>query len=111
MYLTKAAITSTLNQIAALAAGSKLAMAFYLPLELLDEEDKPLQMIAEKGAKAAGTPFISFYLHNEILALAREAGFRNFETISSKDLAKRYFAERADKLSPASGEEFLLATT
>ena len=40
LYLTKDAITSTLNQIAALAPGSKLAMTFYLPLELLDEEDK-----------------------------------------------------------------------
>lgn len=111
LYLTKSAITSTLNQIAALAAGSKLAMAFYLPMELLDEEDKQLQEIAEKGAKASGTPFISFFSRNEILDLAREAGFKNFETISSKDLAKRYFAERVDKLSPASGEEFLLATT
>ncbi|MGE5401910.1 MAG: class I SAM-dependent methyltransferase [Ignavibacteriales bacterium] len=110
LYLTKAAITSTLNQITELAAGSRLAMAFYLPLELLDEEDKQLQQISEKGARAAGTPFISFFAPDEILALAQEAGFRNFATISSKDLAKRYFAGRTDNLSPASGEEFLLAT-
>lgn len=110
LYLTKAAITSTLNQIAALKSDSKLAMAFYLPLELLDEEDKPLQQISGKGARASGTPFISFFTQNEILALASEAGFRNFKTISSKDLAKRYFADRTDNLSPASGEEFLLAT-
>ncbi|MDP4176415.1 MAG: hypothetical protein Q8933_20720 [Bacteroidota bacterium] len=47
---------------------------------------------AEKGAQAAGTPFISFFSHNEILDIALKAGFRKFETISSKDLAKRYFA-------------------
>ena len=47
LYLTKEAIIATLNQIATLARGSKLAMTFYLPIELLDEEDKPMQEIAE----------------------------------------------------------------
>lgn len=60
LYLTKETIASTLKQIATLASGSKLAMTFYLPMELLDEEDKPMQEIAEKGARAAGTPFVSF---------------------------------------------------
>ncbi|MGE5497038.1 MAG: class I SAM-dependent methyltransferase [Syntrophothermus sp.] len=111
LYLTKESITSTLKQIAALKSGSKLAMAFYLSMQLLDVEDRPLQEIAEKGARTSGTPFISFFSHDEILALAREAGFRDFETVSSKDLAKRYFSGRPDNLSPASGEEFLVAAT
>lgn len=111
LYLTKDSITSTLKQIAALEKGSKLAMAFYLPIELLDEEDRPLQLIAEKGARASGTPFISFFTQNEILDLARGAGFGSFETVSSKDLTKLYFTGRTDKLIPASGEEFLLAST
>jgi methyltransferase (TIGR00027 family) len=111
LYLTKDAIFATLRQLAALAAGSKLAMTFYLPLELLDEEDKFLQEIAEKGARLAGTPFISFFTPDEILALAREAGFKKIEIISTNDLAERYFAGRTDSLSPASGEEFLLAAT
>ena len=110
LYLTKDAITSMLNQIATLAPGSKLAMTFYLPMELLDEEDKPLQQIAENGARAAGTPFISFFTPNQILGLANEAGFKNIETVSTSDLAKRYFVGRTDNLSPASGEEFLVAT-
>jgi methyltransferase (TIGR00027 family) len=111
LYLTKEAITSTLNQIATLASGSKLAMTFYLPMELLDEEDKPLQQIAEKGANAAGTPFVSFFAPNEILDLAREAGFKEAKTISTKDMERLYFAGRTDNLLPASGEVFLLATT
>ncbi|HEY6082230.1 MAG TPA: class I SAM-dependent methyltransferase, partial [Chitinophagaceae bacterium] len=76
LYLTKDAITATLNQIAALVPGSKLAMTFYLPMELMDEEDKPLQQIAEKGAREAGTPFISFFAPNEMLTLADKAGFK-----------------------------------
>ena len=111
LYLTKDAITSILNQIATLASGSKLAMTFYLPTELLDEEDKPMQEIAEKGARAAATPFVSFFAPNEILALAREAGFKEAKTISTKDMEQYYFTNRTDNLLPATGEVFLLATT
>jgi len=111
LYLTKEAILSTLRQLAVLAPGSTLAMTFYLPLARLDEEDRFLQEIAEKGARAAGTPFISFFTSEEMLALATGAGFKNTEIVSSKDLDKRYFAGRTDKLSPASGEEFLVAGT
>lgn len=111
LYLTKAAILATLRQLATLAPGSTIAMTFYLPLARLDEEDRFLQEIAEKGARAAGTPFISFFTPEEMLALATGAGFKNAEIVSSKDLDKRYFAGRTDKLSPASGEEFLVAGT
>jgi len=111
LYLTKDAITATLNQIAKLMSGSKLAMTFYLPMELMDEEDKPLQQIAEKGAREAGTPFVSFYSPSEILTLANKAGFKKAKTISTKDMEERYFTNRADNLLPASGEVFLLATT
>jgi len=29
--------------------------------DLLDEEDKPMQEMANKGEQAAGTPFVSFF--------------------------------------------------
>ena len=111
LYLTKDAITSTLQQIASLAPGSTLAMTFYLRVNLLDEEDKPMQEIAEKGARAAGTPMISFFAPNEILDLAGKAGFKEAKTISTKDMEQYYFRNRTDGLLPASGEVFLLATT
>lgn len=111
LYLTKEAIASTLSLITKLSPGSKLAMTFYLPMRLLDEEDKPMQEIAEKGARTAGTPFISFFEPNEILTLAREAGFKEAKTISTQDMIHFYFTNRTDNLFPASGEVFLLATT
>lgn len=111
LYLTKDAITSTLRQLTALAPGSTLAMTFYLPIDLLDEVDKPLQLIAEKGAKEAGTPFISFFNPDEILALANKAGFKQAKTVSTKNLEKTYFSNRTDNFVPASGEVFLLAQT
>ncbi|HEY5464058.1 MAG TPA: class I SAM-dependent methyltransferase [Hanamia sp.] len=110
LYLTKEAIIATLNQIATLTPGSKLAMTFYLPIELLYEEDKALMEMSIKGASEAGTPFVSFFSPNEILHLAREAGFKEAKTISTKDMEQYYFTKRSDHLLPASGEVFLLAT-
>jgi methyltransferase (TIGR00027 family) len=109
LYLTKEAIADTLRQIATLASGSTLAMTFYLPMELIDEEDKQLQQIAEKGAREAGTPFVSFFAPNEVLTLAHQAGFKEAKIISAKDMETYYFMNRPDKLLPASGELFLLA--
>src|SRR5580698_5566198 len=74
MYLTKDSNAATLRQLAGLAPASTLAMTFLLPAELLDDEDRPGVQVAERGARAAGTPFISFYTPDEMLALAREAG-------------------------------------
>jgi methyltransferase (TIGR00027 family) len=111
LYLTKEAIADTLHQIAQLAPGSKLAITFYLPVDLMDEEDKPLQQIAEKGAREAGTPFVSFFTPDEILALGHDAGFTEIRITSTKDMEQLYFVNRTDGLLPTSGEIFLLATT
>ncbi|PWT77661.1 MAG: SAM-dependent methyltransferase [Bacteroidetes bacterium] len=111
LYLTKETIITTLHQLAKLAPGSTLAMTFYLPMELLEKEDRPMQVLAEQGARKAGTPFVSFFAPDEITAMARDAGFKESKTISTKDMEQLYFAGRADKLLPASGEVFLVATT
>jgi methyltransferase (TIGR00027 family) len=112
MYLTKAAVAATLRQVAALAPGSSFVMSFLLPLELADPQARPGLEMAERGARASGTPFISFFTPQEMLALAREAGFRAAEHISAEMLAQRYFAGRPDGLRPPrNAEELLLATT
>jgi hypothetical protein len=51
-------------------------MTFILPLEFLEPEARPWREVAEKGARASGTPFISFFTPAEMLTLAREAGFK-----------------------------------
>jgi O-methyltransferase involved in polyketide biosynthesis len=112
MYLTRDAIAATLRQIAALAPGSTLAMTFLLPLELADPEVRPGLLLAEKGARASGTPFISFFTPTEMLSLAREAGFREVQHVSAATLAQRYFAGRTDGLRPPNNaEELLVAAT
>jgi O-methyltransferase involved in polyketide biosynthesis len=111
MYLTKDATAATLRQIAGLAPGSTLAMTFLLPAELLDDADRSGLQVSEKGARASGTPFISFYTPPEMLTLAREAGFKDARHVPGSLLAERYFADRTDGLRPSSGEDLLLATT
>jgi len=111
LYLTRDANAATLRQIAALAPGATLAMTFMLPLELVEPKDRPGYQMAEKGARASGTPFISFFAPPEMLALAREVGFRQVRHVSAADLARRYFAGRIDNLRSSSGEDFLVATT
>lgn len=112
MYLTKDAIAATLRQVAALAPRSTLAVTFLLPLELADSEVRPGLELAEKGARASGTPFISFFTPPEILTLAREAGFREAQHVSAASLTQRYFASRTDGLRPPNNaEELLVANT
>jgi methyltransferase (TIGR00027 family)/Spx/MgsR family transcriptional regulator len=112
MYLTKEANLITLRQLATLAQGSILAMTFMLPAELIEDLDERSQYkMVQERARAAGTPFNSFFEPSEILALAAEAGFRKSQHVSTKDIIQRYFTGRADGLQPANGEEFLIATT
>ena len=112
MYLTTHAITATLRHVAALAPGSTLAMSFMLPIEMADSEVRPGIERAMAGARASGTPFISFFTPAEMLTLARDAGFKEVQHVSAAALAQRYFAGRTDGLRPPdNSEELLVATT
>jgi len=110
MYLMREANLATLRQIARLAPGSTLAMTFLLPLDLIAEPERSQHAAVYERARAAGTPFVSFFAPHEMLALAREAGLREAHHVSTADLTARYFADRSDGLRPASGESILMAT-
>src|SRR5215472_5449954 len=86
MYLTRDAIAATLRQVAALAPRSTLVMSFMLPIELADPEVRPAIERAAEGARANGTPFISFFTPTEMVALARESGFRDAQHVSAAAL-------------------------
>jgi len=112
MYLTHDTNVATLREVAAaVAPGSTFAMTFMLPRELVpDPEERTLRDFAERGARTSGTPFISFYAPDEMIAAARAAGFRDAVAISADDYVARYFAERRDGLRPAASEQLLVAT-
>lgn len=111
MYLTREANAATMRQIASLAPGSTLAMTFMCPMELADPEDRPARGWAEAGARAAGTPFITFFSPEEIVAFARENGFKDASHVSAALLNERYFAGRSDGLKTSNSEELIVATT
>ncbi|MGF6640864.1 class I SAM-dependent methyltransferase [Paraburkholderia sp. MM6662-R1] len=112
MYLTKEANAATLREVAGLARGSTFAMTFLLPLEMADPDVRPGLEMAEKGARASGTPFISFFMPQQMIAMGREAGFDDARHVSAADLTQRYFAARTDGLRPpGNAEELLVANT
>jgi methyltransferase (TIGR00027 family) len=111
MYLTKDATAATLRQVAALAPDSTLAMTYILPMECAAPAERPRREAAEHGARAGGTPFISFFTGPEIVTLARSAGFATARTVSAAELATRYFTGRTDGLQLSKSEEILVATT
>ncbi|GBH23017.1 class I SAM-dependent methyltransferase [Burkholderia vietnamiensis] len=111
MYLTREANAAALREVASLAPGTTFAMTFLLPLEHADPDVRPGLDMAEQGARASGTPFISFFMPDEIRALATAAGFARAEHVSADALARRYFAGRADgRRPPNNAEELRVAT-
>ena len=111
MYLTKDAIATTLQQMATLAARSTLAMSFLLRVELMEPQERAAFDFAQRGASASGTPFISFFSPEEIIALALDCGFKDAHVVSGTDLERRYFAGRSDGLRASNAEQLMIATT
>lgn len=108
MYLTKEAIASTLREITTLATGSTFVMSFLRPVEMADPAERPGFEAAIRGARASGTPFLSFFKPEEIVSFARECGLKKADYVSADDLTKRYFSQRTDGLRPSNGEELLV---
>jgi methyltransferase (TIGR00027 family) len=111
MYLTREATAATLRQAVALASGSTLAMTFMLPVDLVPPEEQEIHRATDAAARAAGTPFISYYAPEEIVAMARDAGFATARHVTADDYTRRYFADRSDSLRPFTTEALLVAST
>jgi methyltransferase (TIGR00027 family) len=111
MYITKAATAATLRRLAALAPGSIVFMTFMLPFELVDEADRPGLEGAARGAEMSGTPWLSYYTPDEMVTVARDAGFAGARAVTTAEIADRYLGGRTDGLSAASGESILVART
>lgn len=108
MYLTRDAIEATLRHIAGFSPGSTLVMSFLCPMDMLDPQLRVGVERAAQGARANGTPWISFFRPEEMLSLARAAGFERVQHVSAAALAERYFAGRTDGLRPPNNSEELL---
>lgn len=109
MYLERETNAQLLREVASLPHATFVS-SFILPLELAGDEVKPGLATSAKGARAAGTPFKSFFAPEDYVGLARQAGFAKVDHVSADDLASRYFADRTDGLRPPPrGEELVVA--
>ncbi len=111
MYITKAATAATLRRLAALAPGSTVVMTFMVPLELLDEADRPGLEAAAAGCSGRRDAMGQLLRTGRIVELARDAGFMNVRYVPTAELAERYLTGRTDRLRAAGGEGILLART
>jgi methyltransferase (TIGR00027 family) len=109
MYLQRDAIRTMLEQVASLPRVT-LACSFLVPVDQMAQAERPGFAAAMRGAAAQGTPFVSFFARDEIVGLARAAGFEEARVVTSGDLNARYFAGRTDGLATGTGEEILVAT-
>ena len=81
-----------------------------LPLDLVDEAERPMQTSVEQAASRSGTPFISHYSPDEMVEMCRAAGFSAVRHITPHDLTEKYFAGRTDGLRPPTAEQLIVAT-
>jgi O-methyltransferase involved in polyketide biosynthesis len=79
--------------------------------QLEQQSGNRLLVAGVKLPRAAGTPFLSFFAPDEMLALAREAGFRDARHVSTADLTQRYFSGRTDRLRPSTGDSLFVVST
>src|SRR5699024_10580372 len=100
-----------LSRAARLAPESTVLVSFLLPMEMLDEDDKPGLKASSAGAESSGTPFVGLYSPDDMLRMAREAGFARAEHLSRRAVGDRYLADREDGLRASTGEDFLVART
>jgi methyltransferase (TIGR00027 family) len=111
MYLSREANLATFRQIAKLAHGSVFAMTFMLALDLMSPQERAIMEFVMKRAAESGTPFVSLFSPDDILAMAKESGFKQAKYVAAKDIFQRYFAKRTDGLNAGDAEAFLVATT
>ena len=86
-------------------AAAEAATPSGLPLDMAEPAARPGMEAAARGARAAGTPWLSFFRPEEMLTVAREAGFAEVAHVSADDLTARSVAGRADgSRRPDSGQ-------
>lgn len=110
MYLTEEAILTTLRKAASLAPGSSFVISYMKPIEQVEPDERPAIEGAERGARANGTPFLSFFTAEKLTERLLEAGFAEVEHVTPSALTERYFAGRTDGLRPSSAEALVVAT-
>jgi methyltransferase (TIGR00027 family) len=111
VYLGRPSIEETLRAVASFSASSTLVMSYMIPLDHVDADERGALDGAARGARASGTPWISFFTPDQIADLAHATGFTHIHHVPPAALAERYFASRTDGLRPSSAEHLVVASS
>lgn len=98
MYLTEAAIASTLDVIASTAPGGGVAFDYAVPRASLGWIERLAFDAITLGVAAAGEPFRTFFDPADLRARLARSGFHSIEDFGRDELNARYFRNRADGL-------------
>ena len=109
-YLTEEAVWSTLSYIARGPRGAHVVFDYSdppasLPAEWRTRHDKRAAHVAEFGE-----PFLSYFESDRLRAKLQDLGFSEFEDLGPREIATRYFPQRALSL-PDKGGHILHAAT
>jgi methyltransferase (TIGR00027 family) len=101
MYLTPAAISQTLAEIATFAPGTQLITDYMLPAALRDETGNTYADLVAPTAAERGEPWLTFLAPDDMSALLERHGFGAIAHVQQRDSVPAALWDRTDALRPA----------
>jgi methyltransferase (TIGR00027 family) len=108
-YLTREAISSTLDFIAAIPS-SAVVFDYTEPFENHTPERRANLMATAESAAARGEPWLSFFNSPELAAILRGKGFTDVEDVGFAALIARYSPELGKEFQPGPGGHVICAS-
>lgn len=109
-YLELPAIEATLASVARMPAGTTIVFDYGVSTDALNFAERFVVRRMAARVAAAGEPWKTFFVPEEMAALLRRAGFRAHLDRGSEEINARYFAGRTDGLRVGRGGRIVKAT-
>lgn len=98
-YLTLEAFRSTIRLVASMSPATGIAFDYSLAAEELSPRMRAVQKSLAQRVAAAGEPFQLYFQSLQMEQELISAGFHRIEQVDSRELNRRYFSGRTDKLA------------
>lgn len=108
-YLELPAIEATLGSIARMAAGTTLVFDYGVSTDALNFAERFIVRRMAKRVAAAGEPWKTYFMPDEMATLLRRTGFRSHTEWGAEEINARYFAGREDGLRVGRGGRIVKA--
>lgn len=100
MYLTEAAIFTTLQTVASAAPGSEILFDYPLPEAFVDEENKQFLVALKAFGAASGELWVSCFEPENLVAQVKALGFTEVWNVNPEKAFAPYVEGRTDGLRP-----------